>query len=294
MQPPPPPSADPVPQFHARHGDTVVPIPCIYNPVMGTGLVVPLAYICEEMREEVAKVKLLKKEVEELEKKNKRLEDKIVDCEEVKTKQQRFHTHYKEVVKKSHAEEVKTLNSKVTELNEQIVVVKKELASMNPIIDAHVKQKNRLLEENDRILHENQNLFEENKRMVEENQRLLGEKRGLLEEDAKNKQMLAGWKIQREVLTHIMAGTMPVDHAELSKARKSVSAFMNPASLQTEINKLNSDVQPEQEVPRTIRAGGFLQLEQEVPRKLLPPMKRSWPEVSDEAMNEAMKASKKK
>ena len=76
MQPPPP-SADPVPQFNARDGDTVVPIPCIYNPVMGTGLVVPLAYICEEMREEVAKVKLLKKEVEELEKKNKRLEDGI-------------------------------------------------------------------------------------------------------------------------------------------------------------------------------------------------------------------------
>ena len=151
---------------------------------------------------------------------------------------------------------------------------------MNPIINAHVEQKTRLLEEN--------------KGMVEEKQRLLEENKGLLEEDKKNKQMLANWKIQREALTHIMAGTMPVDHAELSKARKSVSAFMNPASLQTEINKLNSDVQPEQEVPRTIRAGGFLQLEQEVPRKLLPPMKRSWPEVSDEAMNEVMKASNKK
>ena len=314
MQPPPPPSADPVPQFHARDGDTVVPIPCIYNPVMGTGLVVPLAYICEEMREEVAKVKLLKKEVEELEKKNKRLEDGIVDCENVKTDQKRFHTRYIEHLKTSHAGEVKTLNSKVTELNAQIVVVKKELASMNPIIDAHVEKKTRLLEENDRILHENQNLFEENKRMVEENQRLLGEKRGLLEEDAKNKQMLAGWKIQREVLTHIMAGTMPVDHAELSKARKSVSAYMNPATLQGELNRLDSDVQPEEEVPPTLSeqvppefprekavpratfrpgAQGGIDHGQEAPRKVLPPMKRSWPEVSDSS-HAAMKASKKK
>ena len=98
--------------------------------------------------------------------------------------------------------------------------------------------------------------------------------KGLLEEDKNNKRMLSNWKIQREVLTHIMAGTMPVDHAELSKARKSVSAFMNPAALQSEINKLDSGVQPAQEAPR----------------KLLPPMKRSWPEGSDKAMN----ASKKK
>ena len=245
-------------------------------------------------------MKLLKKEVEELEKKNKRLEDGIVDSEKVKTDQKRFHTRYKEVVEKqllTHAGEVKTLNSKVTELNEQIVVVKKELASMNPIIDAHVEQKTRLLEENDRILHENQNLFEENKRMVEENQRLLGENKGLLEEDKNNKQMLAGWKIQREVLTHIMAGTMPVDHAELSKARKSVSAYMNPATLQGELKKVDSDRQPidsdRQEVPRTIRAHMQQQLgihpEQEAPR----PIKRSLPGVSDEAMG-AIKAFKKK
>ena len=285
---------------------------------MGTGLVVPLAYICEEMREEVAKVKLLKKEVEELEKKNKRLEDGFV---EEKTNQQRLRTRYIEQLKvketnlkTSHAEEVKTLNSKVTELNEQIVVVKKELASMNPIIDAHVEQKTRLLEENDRILHENQNLFEENKRMVEENQRLLGENKGLLEEDKNNKQMLAGWKIQREVLTHIMAGTMPVDHAELSKARKSVSAYMNPATLQAELKKVDSDVQPEEEFPRTLAeqvplefprekavpratfrpgAQGGIDHGQEAPRKVLPPMKRSWPEVSDSS-HAAMKASKKK
>ena len=319
MQPPPP-SADPVPQFNARDGDTVVPIPCIYNPVMGTGLVVPLAYICEEMREEVAKVRVLKKEVEELEKKNNRLEEGIVDCEKHKTNQDRLHTRYLEHLRKSHAGEVKMLNSEVTELKAQIVDAKNELTSMNPIIDAHVEQKTRLLEENDRILHENQNLFEENKRMVEENQRLLGENKGLLEEDAKNKQMLAGWKIQREVLTHIMAGTMPVDHAELSKARKSVSAYMNPAALQTELKKICSDVQPEEEVPQTLAeqvprkkhknffgsevprekavprttfrpgAQGGIDHGQEAPRKVLPPMKRSWPEVSDEAM----KASKKK
>ena len=196
------------------------------------------------------------------------------------------------------------LNSEVTELKAQIVDAKNELTSMNPIIDAHVEQKTRLLEEN-------KGMVEENKRMVEENQRLLGENKGLLEEDANNKQMLAGWKIQREVLTHIMAGTMPVDHAELSKARKSVSAFMNPAALQTEINKLDSDVQPEEEVPQTLAeqvprkkhknffgsavprekavprttfrpgAQGGIDHGQEAPQKVLPPMKRSWPEVSD-------------
>ena len=82
---------------------------------------------------------------------------------------------------------------------------------------------------------------------------------GLELDHLENKQMLAGWKIQREVLTHIMAGTMPVDHAELSKARKSVSAYMNPAALQTELKKIDSDVQPEEEFPRT--------LAEQVPRK---------------------------
>ena len=214
-------------------------------------------------------------------------------------------------------------HSVLKKLKAQIVDAKNELTSMNAIIDAHVEQKTRLLEEN-------KGMVEENKRMLEENQRLLGENKGLLEEDANNKQMLAGWKIQREVLTHIMAGTMPVDHAELSKARKSVSAYMNPAALQTELKKICSDVQPEEEVPQTLAeqvprkkhkelgkkwvfgsavprekavprttfrpgAQGGIDHGQEAPRKVLPPMvlpplKRSWPEVSDEAM----KASKKK
>ena len=73
---------------------------------------------------------------------------------------------------------------------------------------------------------------EEKIRLIEENKRILEENQRLLDADEKNKQMLAQWNIKREALTHIMAGTLHVDQDELSKARNTISPFMNPASLQ--------------------------------------------------------------
>ena len=109
---------------------------------------------------------------------------------------------------------------------------------------------------------------DEVKRIREENQRLL-----LADEE--NKQKLAQWKLQREAFTHIMAGTMHVDPVELSKARNTVSTFMNPAALQSD------------------SMGGPVSLQPAPPP---PPvgLKRSWPQVSDGETQDDTQPAKKK
>ena len=231
MQQPPPPMQQPPPpmhewpqkkglpqQFYAHNGSNVVPLPGMYSPVMGMGVVVPLTYIFEDVRKKEAEVKEEKKNVQEEKKKLQKLTKKVDDQNEIVNFYKRQSENTKkdiEKLKKFHADEVKKLNAEVTKLNDEKIC-----------------------------------LTGENKRILEENQRLL-------DVDAKNKEMLAQWNVQREALTHIMAGTYHVDITELSKAR-------NTASFQ--------------------------------PAPPPPPvgLKRSWPQVSDGETQDDTQPAKKK
>ena len=204
--------------FYAHNGNNVVPMQGTYHPVTGMGVVVPLAYISEDLRMKEAEVKEEKKNVNKLRK----------QVEEQKQ------TH-----KKDLETETKKLRDKMKDQNELVGILKKQLKTaengLQSLKESHADEVSHVFKSAENgIKSLKESHAEEKIRLMEENKRILEENQRLLLADERNKEQLTKWKEQREVLTHIMAGTIKVDPTELSKARNNISPFMNAAALQSD------------------------------------------------------------